>query len=135
MRFVVDNSIALAWCFQDEQTPQIMALLDRVCESGAVAPQLWPIEALNGLLSAERRGRINKDMRERLAGFLRDLPIRIDDATADRIWTSTAQLAAAHQLTAYDATYLELAIRLGFALATSDAALVAAAERVGVPLV
>lgn len=59
MSFVVDNSIALSWCFEDEQSEPIMALLDRVAESGAVAPQLWPIEALNGLLTAERRGRID----------------------------------------------------------------------------
>ena len=45
MSFVVDSSVALAWCFEDEQTTEIMALLDRVTESGATAPQLWPIEA------------------------------------------------------------------------------------------
>jgi predicted nucleic acid-binding protein len=135
MTFVVDNSIALAWCFQDEQTPQIIELLDRVCETGAIAPQLWPVEALNGLLTAERRGRISKDMRERLAGFLQALPIRIDDETAVRLWTATAQLASAHRLTSYDATYLELALRRGLPLATGDAALMAAAKQIGVPLI
>lgn len=59
MSFVVDNSVALAWCFEDEQTADIMAVLDRIAENGAFAPQLWPIEALNGLLTAERRGRID----------------------------------------------------------------------------
>jgi predicted nucleic acid-binding protein len=132
MSFVIDNSVALAWCFEDEQTPGIMALLDRVTEAGAVAPQLWPVEALNGLLTAERRGRIDGDMRQRLAGFLDELPISIDDETASRTWTTTAHLAQAHRLTAYDATYLELALRLGLPLATSDAALIAAAQAVGV---
>jgi predicted nucleic acid-binding protein len=132
--FVIDNSVALAWCFEDEQTHGIMALLDRVVETGAVAPQLWPIEALNGLLTAERRGRISRDTRQRLAGFLQDLPISIDDETASRVWTATEALAEAHQLTAYDSTYLELARRLGLPLATADAALAAAAQAVGVPL-
>ena len=135
MTFVVDNSIALAWCFEDEQTPQIMALLDRVCETGAVAPQLWPVEALNGLLTAERRGRVSKPLREQLAGFLQALPIQIDDETAGRIWTGTAQLASSHRLTSYDATYLELAIRRGLPLATSDTALIPAAKLIGVPLI
>lgn len=58
MSFVIDNSVALAWCFEDEQTKPIMALLEQVTETGATAPQLWPIEAINGLLTAERRGRI-----------------------------------------------------------------------------
>jgi predicted nucleic acid-binding protein len=134
LSFVVDNSVALAWCFEDEQTAGIMALLDRVADEGAVAPQLWPIEALNGLLTAERRGRINHEMRLRLAGFLHELPIRIDDETAGRAWTTTAPLAEQHNLTAYDAAYLELAMRRGLPLATGDTALIAAAKSAGVQL-
>lgn len=134
MSFVVDNSVALAWCFEDEQSRPVMDLLDLVTESGAAAPQLWPIEALNGLLTAERRGRIDAERRRRLAGFLYDLPIVIDDETASRLWRVTAELAERHRLTAYDATYLELAIRLGLPLATSDADLAAAARRSGVHL-
>ena len=80
MSFVVDNSVALAWCFEDEQSPAVMNLLDRVTEAGAVAPQLWPIEALNGLLTAERRGRINAERRRQLAGFLYGLGIDYADA-------------------------------------------------------
>ena len=135
MSFVLDNSVALAWCFEDEQTPEIMALLDRVAQDGAVAPQLWPIETLNGLLTAERRGRIDGAVRRRLAGFLCDLPIGIDDETASRLWSATAQLAETHRLTAYDAAYLELARRLGLPLATSDKSLVTAARSAGVTLI
>lgn len=134
MSFVIDNSVALAWCFEDEQTAPIMAVLDQVAETGAVAPQLWPVEALNGLLTAERRGRIDRETRHRLAGFLQELPISIDDETASRSWTSTAILAEQHRLTAYDAAYLELAMRRGLPLATTDTALIAAAEAVGVRL-
>lgn len=135
MSVVIDNSVALAWCFEDEQTPAIMQLLDRVTESGAVAPQLWPIEALNGLLAAERRGRIDTATRHRLIGFLRQLPINIDDETADQIWTSTALLAERYLLTSYDATYLELALRRGLPLATGDKSLIAAAESAGAVIV
>ena len=134
MSFVVDNSVALAWCFEDEQTAAIMALLDRVTDEGAVAPQLWPIEALNGLLTAERRGRIDCEVRQRLAGFLQALPIKIDDETASRSWTTTAHLAEQHHLTAYDATYLELALRKGFPLATKDEDLIKAARRNGITI-
>jgi predicted nucleic acid-binding protein len=130
--FVLDNSVALAWCFEDEQSPGVMDLLDRVAEAGATAPQLWPIEALNGLLTAERRGRIDGPMRARLAGLLQSLPISLDEETAPQLWTATARLAEQHQLTAYDATYLELALRLGLPLATRDAALIKAARTAGV---
>ena len=134
MSLVLDNSIALAWCFEDEQTDAIMALLDRVAREGAMVPQLWPIEAINGLLTAERRGRIGHETRQRLAGFLQALPIQTDDETAGRCWTTTATIAERHRLTAYDATYLELAMRLGLPLATQDTALFAAAQTVGVAL-
>ena len=134
MSFVLDNSVALAWCFESEQTPAIMALLDRVADNGAVAPQLWPVEALNGLLTAERRGRITAATRESLAGFLHDLPIALDDEMTTRIWTDAARLAARHRLTAYDGVYLELALRLRLPLATGDKALVAAATEAGLDL-
>ena len=134
MSFVLDNSVALAWCFKDEQTPAIMALLDRVADEGAVVPQLWPVEALNGLLTAERRGRITMATRERLAGFLHDLPIALDDEMAGRTWIDTARLAARHRLSAYDAVYLELAVRLRLPLATGDRNLAAAASEAGLSL-
>ncbi len=134
MSFVVDNSIAIAWCFEQEHTPAVLTILDRLRTEKAVAPQLWPLEAANVLLIAERRGRIAAPERQRLIGFLRALPIDIDDQTASQVWTATAQLAEQHRLSAYDATYLELALRLGLPLATTDRALIAAAGAAGVPL-
>ena len=134
MSFVLDNSIALAWCFIDEQTDAIMALLDRAAQIGAVAPPLWPVEALNALRSAERRKRIDAARRRRLADFLRALPITIDDEMVSRIWDTTARLAASYELTLYDAVYLELALRLDLPLATADQSLIVAAARVGVPV-
>ena len=93
MSFVVDNSVALAWCFEDEQTPAVMDVLDRTTQTGAVAPLLWPLEALNGLLAAERRKRIDAVKRRALAGFLRELPITLDGQMAEQVWTATLALA------------------------------------------
>jgi predicted nucleic acid-binding protein len=117
---VLDASVALAWCFEDEQTPAVMSLLDRVAETGGTAPMLWPLEALNGLLAAERRRRLAAEKRATLAAFLRDLPITLDGDTAERAWDATARLAAQFQLTAYDAAYLELAQRRRLPLASLD---------------
>ena len=133
MTLVIDNSVALAWCFQDERTPGLMAVLDRVEAGGAVAPQLWPLEASNALLVAERRGRISADDRAGLLSFLADLPITIDLETATQAWTGTAALAEQHNLTVYDA-YLELGLRLNLPLATCDCALARAAGALGVEI-
>ncbi len=60
MGFVVDSSVTLNWCFEDERTPATAPLLNRVGALGAVAPQHWPLEALNGLMMAERRNRTHE---------------------------------------------------------------------------
>jgi predicted nucleic acid-binding protein len=132
--FVVDNSVALAWCFEDEQTQPVMDLLDRVAQTGAVAPSLWPLEALNGLLMAERKKRLDGKRRQRLAGFLRGLPVTLDPETADQAWTATARLAERHRLTLYDAAYLELAQRRKLPLATLDVDLIKAGKALGMTL-
>lgn len=132
MSFVIDASIALFWCLPGESDPARQAILDRLGEVGGLAPQIWPLEVLNGLITAERRGRIDAAERQRLAGFLRQLPVTVDTETANRAWTDTSDLAARWRLTSYDAAYLELAIRAGVPLATTDAALRAAARATGV---
>jgi len=83
---------------------------------------------------AERRGRIDAPKRQRLAGFLRDLPVVIDDETASLAWTVTAQLAARFRLTLYDAAYLELAQRRGLPLASLDQELRDAGTALGISL-
>jgi predicted nucleic acid-binding protein len=132
--FVIDNSVALAWCFEDEHTGPIMDLLDRVVETGAFAPSLWPLEALNGLLMAERRKRLDAKRRQRLAGFLRGLPVMLDTETADQAWTATARLAERHRLTLYDAAYLELAQRRKLPLATLDKDMIRTGKTLGITL-
>lgn len=132
MSFVLDSSVALAWCFEDERTDAVAALLDRVAETGAHAPLLWPLETLNALFSAERRRRIDRAKRETLATFLRDLPVVLDAETADHAWTEMASLAARFRLTTYDAAYLELALRRRLPLATLDRDLRTAAAKLDV---
>lgn len=132
---VVDSSVTLTWCFEDEQTAASLALLEQVVEHGAVAPTLWPLEVLNALVMAERRKRVDAAQRQRLTGFLRDLPIALDDETAAQAWSAIVQLAERHHLTVYDAAYLELAQRRGLPLASLDQELRAAADVAGVALV
>jgi len=134
MPLVLDNSVALAWCFEAERTDALTALLHRVTATGAMAPSFWPLEAANGLIIAVRRGRISHDNRRELTSFLRQLPIQLDDETPGRAWTGATQLAVLHDLTIYDATYLELAIRRGLPLATLDRDLRRAGEMVGLEL-
>lgn len=132
---VLDSSAALAWVLPIESSPQTDALLDRIADSGAAVPGLWPLETANTLLVAERRGRITLTERREALLMLADLPIQIDPHTAGHAWTDTINLAAARTLTVYDASYLELAMRAGLPLASLDWALCQAAQACGVSLI
>ena len=134
MSFVLDSSVALAWCFEDERSDATDDLLRQAAASGAAAPALWPLEVLNGLAMGERRGRLDAAKRQILGGFLRDLPVSIDDETVAQAWGPTSALAARFQLTVHNAAYLELAQRLALPLATRDHALRRAATNLGVAL-
>ncbi len=83
---------------------------------------------------AERRERLDGRRRQRLAGFLRGLPVTLDAETADQAWTATARLAERHRLTLYDAAYLELAQRRKLPLATLDWDLIKAGNALGMAL-
>lgn len=134
MSFVLDSPVALSWCFEDERTDAGDETLRRVAASGAIAPVLWPLEVLNGLAMAERRRRLDPATRQRLAGFLRDLPVTIDVEAPALAWDVIAELAARFPLTVYDAAYLELAHRLMMPLATLGQDLRIAAKKLGISL-
>ena len=129
---VIDSSVALTWCFEDEASARSDALLEQVRDEGAVVPGLWHLEVANVLLQAEKRGRITPaDIAVRLE-LIAQLPIDTDRQTTARAWREILALARAEGLTTYDAAYLELAIRRGLPLLTKDQALIAAAQRTGV---
>ncbi len=133
MPFVVDASVTLAWCFEDESTPRTEAVLDLLADDSAVVPALWELEVSNVLLMAERRGRITESNSARFVALLGQLPILVDSAGVDM--SSVLAAGRRHHLSAYDATYLVLAQREGVPLATLDARMQAAARAAGVALV
>jgi predicted nucleic acid-binding protein len=134
MTIVIDASIALAWCFDDEASDETDAVAQHVIANGGLVPSLFHLELANVLLQAERRGRISPSEIAQRLDLIAQMPIETDPQTVGRAWSETLSLARAHKLTSYDAAYLELAARRGAALATKDKALAAAANQLGVPL-
>ena len=131
MSFVLDASTALAWCFRDEQDAVALAALDRLEETEAWVPSIWSLEVANGLLAAERRKRITTAAASKAMRILLDLPIVPDPSERSRDFEVAWRLARTHGLSVYDASYLELAIRLGVPLVTLDARLRTAASDEG----
>jgi predicted nucleic acid-binding protein len=134
MNFVLDASIALSWCFEDEGDDYAERVLESLVGSEAATASLWPLEMANGLLTAERRGRIEPAASSEFMRLLLSLPIVIDPVARRRSLESAVELGRRHGLTSYDAAYLELAMRLEVPLATLDEALADAARREGVEL-
>jgi predicted nucleic acid-binding protein len=132
--FVIDASSVLSWCFEDEGGPDADALIESVAVQGAAVPGIWSLEIANGLVMGERRGRIKPAESATFVAMIEELPIVADRATGARALHETMSLAREHRLTAYDAAYLELAMRLGLPLATGDRSMRAAAKRAGVAL-
>ena len=134
MSLVLDCSVAMAWCFEDEARPATDAILDRVAEEGAQVPSLWFLEVGNVLIVAERRGRIEQAQVGEFLGLLGSLPIATDRSEASIAFVSVLPLARQLGLSCYDAAYLELAQRTGVGLATLDERLSRAAGLIGVDL-
>ena len=131
---VIDVSAVCAWCFEDERSPASEALLAMLPTLDLHVPALFLWELGNALVMAERRNRLSQADRQAFLALVQDLGLCIDQAEAAVIWHDGITLAQAHHLTAYDAAYLELAMRRGLPLASRDQALQQAAERCRVPL-
>ncbi len=132
MAFVLDCSVTMAWAFPDEATEATDRLRDSLVDGKASVPSLWPVEVGNVLLVATRRGRVRVGEWPEIRAFLEALPIEIDPVATSRVWGASLELAETHQLSVYDAMYLELAVRLQLPLATLDRALLAAARTAGI---
>ena len=134
MAYVIDPSVALAWLLPDETNARADAVRVAV-ENGADAwiPAHWWLEIGNGLLMAERRGRITAEQVAQALSLVNSLPVEEDAETAAQIPVRTFALARKHGLTIYDAAYLELSQRRGAILATFDDQLLQAAAREKIP--
>ena len=133
--FVVDASVALAWCFVDEASPAADAALGRLEREEAIAPAVWPLEVANGLRTAERRGRLDLADMPRIRELLLSLPVQVEPVALTEALGEITGAARRLDLTAYDAAYLELASRRGLPLATIDERLRRAATVARVALV
>jgi len=132
--FVIDNSIVMAWCFKDETALYPQKVLEALSHCEAVAPSIWPLEVCNVLAIAERKKRLSKSDSTRFLALLNDLPVFVEQETPERIFSTIFSLARERCISTYDASYLDLSIRLGMPLATQDSGLRSAARKCHVPL-
>jgi predicted nucleic acid-binding protein len=130
--FVLDVSVTMAWCFKDEASDATWALLERLTADTAIVPGIWSAEVANVLLVAERRRRIDRaEVRVFIARLLA-LPISAEETAPERVLGEVMSIGRETRLAACDALYLDLAVRHGVPLATTDRALRTAARKMRV---
>ena len=134
MKLIADISVVLAWFFDEKQTPGALDVLRHIETGVLLVPSLWWTELENGILMGERRGRKTSVESVAFLKLINALPIQTDDIPPHRTSNDILDIARRHQLTAYDATYAELATRAGIALATFDSSLHRCASSLGVKL-
>lgn len=132
--FVIDNSVVMSWCFKDETSQYADAVLDRLAESTAFVPSIWPLEVVNVLLVAERNKRLSEADSIRFITLLSQLPIIVEYERTETIMKDLLSQARANNLSSYDACYLDLSMRKGFPIATLDTRLIEAAKQTDVSI-
>lgn len=132
---VLDCSVAMSWCFEDEATAESDALLEAISKQGSWVPNLWHLEVGNVLLQATKRRRITLSNRTAMLQLLSKLPLETDSQTHTQVFRESLNLAQHYQLSLYDAAYLELAMRKNLPLATYDEALIVAGKKAGHPII
>ena len=136
-QFAVDSSVVLSWLFEDESSKSSEAILKKVIYESytCLAPYLIRFEVPNAVLIALKRKRISQETTKKILIFFDILPIEIDTGSQLQTTKSIYTLAEKHSLTIYDASYLELAMRLDLNLATYDKELIKAAKSEKIKLV
>ena len=122
----------MGWCFLDETDAYVEDVLRSFVDHYAIVPQIWPVEVASALVTGQRRNRLQPADRLRFIRILQSLKIEVVHVDRQRIFETVVDAAMANNLSAYDACYLELAMREGVALATLDSKLRTVARNLGV---
>jgi predicted nucleic acid-binding protein len=130
--FILDCSVAMAWCFLDEATPTTVELFHRTMNESALVPSLWYLEVTNTLTLSERKARLNSTQVGEFISLIHSFDIEVEFQDTEQVFSRLVPLCRTHGLTSYDALYLDLAMRRQLPLATLDEQLRKAAKKAGV---
>jgi predicted nucleic acid-binding protein len=131
---VIDASVALAWCFPDEASDYADSLLLAIENQTVIVPSIWAVEVTNALVVGEKRKRIRPPEIRRFVELLKSLSVVEDrQPFADNV-SNVLPLAREYDLSAYDASYLDVAVRHGIPLATLDSVLQKACTLAGIKI-
>ena len=133
--FIIDNSVVMAWCFEDQASEYSDAILERLKTEKAFVPSIWTLEVVNVLIVAERKKILNRSSSMRFITLLNQLPVTVEYEKNLTHMKDLLNLGRDLTLSSYDAAYLDLAMKRGMPLATLDIKLKKAAQASHVELI
>jgi predicted nucleic acid-binding protein len=134
LTFVVDASVTMGWCFDDDPTGYAVSILERLGSEDAIVPDIWALEVVNSLLVAERAKQFDLQRSAYFTRQLEMLPVSVVESRTEDIFHSIATLAREQAISSYDASYVWLAAQHGLAVATLDGGMRGACQRLGVKI-
>lgn len=135
MTFVVDASFLASVYLPDEAvTSAQRELFTEAFDAEVIVPAHFRAAMANAFLVAERRKRWTPAAADDAWSAFSKLLYDVEPPPEGRTMRQCIRLARAHELTIYDAIYLELAVRRHGMLVSRDHALVRAAAAAGLPI-
>lgn len=134
-RLVLDASVVGGIIIPDEHAEVIPVVVEALSSGKALVPQHWRLEVANQARMAVRKRRLSAELMRAVFADLRGLAIEVDQETDRLAWSGCLEISQQHDLTTYDAAYLELALREKLPLATRDKRLRSAAQKENVELI
>ena len=94
MTLVLDNSVAMRWCFENAAHPYADAILSRLAAGeDAIVPMLWFYEASAVLVREQNRGNLAAPKADEFIAALKALRIAADAESAARVFNDVHRLA------------------------------------------
>ena len=132
-RFILDCSVYMSWCLREETSGVSSRILNSLTKNTIVVPSLWLYEVANTLAVSVRRKKLTTAEAQMLVNDIPLLSISFDAPMVENV-SRVFQVANEYKLSAYDAAYVELALRLNIPIASLDKDIIRVSKKTGIPL-
>lgn len=134
-KFVIDCSTTMSLFLPDEKNPDYANIIhNQLKNKDCIVPSIWCYEIANVLLSCKKRNRLDDKQINKIANLIYKLPIDIENNNLHFIHDNVFNIASLNELSIYDASYIELAIRFNCSIATLDKKLIDIAKKLNIGL-
>ena len=133
--FVVDNSVFMSWLMKEENYSKASEIVNLVRENRICVPSIWCYEIANSLYVSEKRKRLNISEINEFIEIIAVFPITVESNSFLKVTTDILRMSRQYGLTAYDASYVELAFRKSIPIASFDRDIIKVSRKMGLDII